>query len=213
MTPDDLKRLSTSPTLLNLDRLIGPRIIKIVYLAGLAGIGLGAISHLFATFGASFGSGLWGLLEIAVYGVFAFLVLRLGCEAFIVYFRRNADLVDGQPAARRGASIIDDVREALSELAEDDPEPDPRFQSVPAPKTTPAPTATPAPTNRDGAELDAIAAATEAKSSAAKPAAKPAVKKTAAAKSSGPGPKSIRVATRAGLKSRTRAKPRPKKQV
>jgi uncharacterized protein DUF4282 len=207
MTPNDLKRLSTSPTLLNLDRLIGPRIIKIVYLAGLAGIALSAISHLFATFGASFGSGLWGLLEIAVYGLLAFLVLRLGCEAFIVYFRRNADLVSAQPKSRRATSIFDDVRDAIEDLAEDDPAPDPAFQSVPGPKIPSNPG------GRDGAELDAIAAAARpapAKSPAKKRAPTKPRTKPATVKPAPPRTKSIRVATRAGLKSRTRAKPRPK---
>lgn len=120
MTPDDLRKLSTSPTLFNLDRLIAPRIIKMLYLLGLAAIVMWAITHLFATFAASFGEGLWGLLEIAVFGLFFFVVLRIGCEALIVFFRQNQSTMDKTAAARTSANIIDDVRDALEELAEDD---------------------------------------------------------------------------------------------
>jgi len=123
MTPDDLRKLSTSPTLFNLDRLIAPRIIKMLYLLGLAAIVMWAITHLFATFAASFGEGLWGLLEIAVFGLFAFVVLRIGCEALIVFFRQNQSTVQKAAAARTSANIIDDVRDALEELAEDEEEP------------------------------------------------------------------------------------------
>jgi uncharacterized membrane protein len=123
MTPDDLRRLSTSPTLFNLDRLIAPRIIKMLYLLGLAAIVMWAITHLFATFAASFGEGLWGLLEIAVFGLFFFVVLRIACEALIVFFRQNQATMDKTAAARSSANIIDDVRDALEELAEDEEEP------------------------------------------------------------------------------------------
>lgn len=123
MTPDDLRKLSTSPTLFNLDRLIAPRIIKMLYLLGLAAIVMWAITHLFATFAASFGEGLWGLLEIAVFGLLAFVVLRIGCEALIVFFRQNQSAVQKTAAAKPSANIIDDVRDALEELAEDEEAP------------------------------------------------------------------------------------------
>jgi Domain of unknown function (DUF4282) len=122
MTPDDLRKLSTSPTLFNLDRLISPRIIKMVYLLGMGAIVLWAINHLFATFALSFGSGLWGLLEIIVFGLLAFVLLRIGCEALIVFFRQNEAAVSATALPRGSANLIDDVRDALEELAEDDPE-------------------------------------------------------------------------------------------
>ncbi|WP_051332150.1 DUF4282 domain-containing protein [Cucumibacter marinus] len=142
MTPDDLKKLSTSPTLFNLDRLIGPRIIKLFYLLGLGAIVLWAVSHLFATFGTSFGAGLWGLLEIAVFGLLAFVVLRLVCEGLIVFFRANAKVLDAETVQPQPqTSIFDDVRDALEELAEEEEEPAqiPDNSSKPAARTAAKP--------------------------------------------------------------------------
>lgn len=120
MTPDDLRKLSTSPTLFNLDRIISPRIIKALYLLGLAAIVMWAITHLFATFGASFGAGLWGLLEIAVFGLLAFVGLRIACEAMIIFFREHEKTAAKAEAPKPSANLFDDVKDALEELAEDD---------------------------------------------------------------------------------------------
>ncbi len=68
MTSDDLKRIFLGPTLFRLDTVLSPRLVPILYATGLAAILLWAVAHLFATFGSSFGNGLWGLLEIVVFG-------------------------------------------------------------------------------------------------------------------------------------------------
>lgn len=120
MTPDDFRKLATSPTLFNLDRLISPRIIKVLYLLGLSAIVIWAITHLFSTFGKSFGEGFWGLIEIAVYGLLAFVVLRVACETLIVFFRKNEAAMQEAAALKPSASIFEDVKGALEELAEDD---------------------------------------------------------------------------------------------
>ncbi|HUV32959.1 MAG TPA: DUF4282 domain-containing protein [Devosiaceae bacterium] len=122
MTPDDLRKLSTSPTLFNLDRLISPRIIKVLYLLGLAGIALWVISHLVTAFVLGFWAGLWGLLEIAVFGLLAFIVLRIACEALIVYFRQNEKLMAGVAMPKAPANIFEDVKDALEELADGEAE-------------------------------------------------------------------------------------------
>ena len=91
MTSDDLKRIFMGPTLFRLDTILSPRLVPVVYVAGLATLLLWAVTHLFDTFGRNFGDGLWGLLEIVVFGGFGVLVLRVVCEALMVYFKANED--------------------------------------------------------------------------------------------------------------------------
>lgn len=123
MTLDDLKKLATGSLLFSLDRIIAPRLINIFYLLGLVTIVLWAVSHFFATFSFSFGSGLWGLLEIAVFGLLGFVALRITCEALIVYFKTNEAAAEAANQFRPASSLIDEVRDAIEELAEDNPEP------------------------------------------------------------------------------------------
>ncbi|UJQ95251.1 DUF4282 domain-containing protein [Mariluticola halotolerans] len=150
MTFDDLKKLATSTLLFSLDRIIAPRLITILYLLGLAAIVLWTISHLFATFAFGFGAGLWGLLEIAVFGLLGFVVLRIVCEALIVYFKANEGVATTASHPRPSVSLIDEVRDAIEELADDDYEAEPapapakpRAAAKPAAAKTPA-TKTPA---------------------------------------------------------------------
>lgn len=146
MRLDDLRKLATGTVLFTLDRVISPRLVKVLYLLGLGAIIVWAVRHLFANFAFGFGAGLWGMLEIAVFGLLAFVVLRILCEAVIVYFRTHADVSDTPPHRLTG-SLLDDVRGAIEELAseeddEDDeaiPAPGPRAHSAPA---TPGQTAT-----------------------------------------------------------------------
>lgn len=133
---EDLRRLLTSPTLFRLDSVLSPRIVPVLYLVGLAGIGLWAIRHLFATFGSNFGDGLWGLLEIGVFGLLWIVVLRIACEALLVFFRANEGAVESVSRLRLpSSSLVDDVRDAIHDLAEDE-YPDDDFIT---PATDPAP--------------------------------------------------------------------------
>ena len=84
MTLDDLKRLLTRQTLFRLDAILSPKLVPILYALGLAGILLWAVGHLFWRFGFGFGNGLWGLLEIAIFGLLYFVALRIVCEALLV---------------------------------------------------------------------------------------------------------------------------------
>lgn len=128
---DDLRKLATGNVLFNLGRILSPRLVTILYLLGLAAIVLWAVNHFFSTFRFGFGNGLWGLLEIAVFGLLAIVVLRIVCEAVIVFFRVNAAEAEDYAPARPAASLMDEVREAIEDLA--DQEPDPVTPQAPAP--------------------------------------------------------------------------------
>jgi hypothetical protein len=153
MTLDDLKKLMTGRTLFRLDTIIAPRLVPLLYAFGLAAILLWAISHLFLTFGSNFGNGLWGLLEIVVFGVLAWIVLRILCDGLVVYFRAHEDSTDEFARTRLPSSLLDEVREAIHDLAEEE-EPDyteadeyitPATDPVPSVETPPAPPPQPEP--------------------------------------------------------------------
>ncbi|GLQ18661.1 DUF4282 domain-containing protein [Maritalea porphyrae] len=138
MTLDDLKKLATSGTIFNLDRMIAPKIIKMLYLLGLGTIAIWAIRHLFGTFGQSFADGIWGLLEIGVIGLGSFVLLRVICETLLVFFKKNEEHVTLAASVRPATSIFDDVKDALEELAEDDVEFEEQKAIEPTPKKAPA---------------------------------------------------------------------------
>jgi hypothetical protein len=123
MSLDDLAKLARNSLLLSLDRIIGPRLIKVVYLLGFAGAILLAIRHFFATFSLGFAEGLWGLLEIAVFGLFGIIALRIICEALIVYFKNSGHEIEIQKVSYDNPNLIDEVRDAIEDLASDDPKP------------------------------------------------------------------------------------------
>ena len=118
MTLDDLKRLFTRQTLFRLDAILSPRLVPIFYALGLAGIVLWAIAHFFFRFSTGFGNGLWGLLEIVVFGLLAFVGLRILCEALLVWFKAHETTGD-TVRARYSASLLDEVRDAIRDLAEE----------------------------------------------------------------------------------------------
>ncbi|MCW5722003.1 MAG: DUF4282 domain-containing protein [Devosia sp.] len=124
MTLDDLKRLFTRQTLFRLDAILSPKLVPILYALGLAGILLWAVSHFFFRFGTGFGNGLWGLLEIAVFGLFAFVALRIGCEALLVWFKAHENAGETVNRTRFSASLLDEVRDAIRDLAEQGEETD-----------------------------------------------------------------------------------------
>jgi len=139
MTLDDIKKLATSGTVFNLDRMIAPKIIKMLYLFGLGGIGLWSIRHLFGSFAESFGAGLWGVLEIGIVGIGSFVLLRVICEALLVFFKKNEEHITLASSTRPAMSIFDDVKDALEELADDDEVDFVEQKTIePAPKKAPA---------------------------------------------------------------------------
>ena len=110
MTLDDLKRLFTRQTLFRLDAILSPRLVPILYALGLAGILLWAVSHLFWSFGFGFGNGLWGLLEIAVFGLLSLVGLRIASEALLVWFKAHEQSGETVNRSRYSASLLDEVR-------------------------------------------------------------------------------------------------------
>ncbi|MBI4923426.1 MAG: DUF4282 domain-containing protein [Devosia nanyangense] len=134
MTSDDLKRIFVGPTLFRLDTILSPRLVPVFYVAGLATVLLWTVTHLFDTFGRNFGDGLWGLLEIVVYGGFGLLALRIACEALLVYFKVNEAATDSVSRARISSTLIEEVRDAIHDIADDEDDDD-----LITPATVPAP--------------------------------------------------------------------------
>lgn len=137
MTSDDLKRIFLGPTLFRLDTILSPRLVPVLYATGLAAILIWAVQHLFATFGSSFGNGLWGLLEIVVFGAFFLVVLRAACEALLVFFKANESAADSVSRTRISSSLLEDVRDAIHDMADDDDAMD--VDDMITPATVPAP--------------------------------------------------------------------------
>ena len=136
MTSDDLRRIFLGPTLFRLDTVLSPRLIPILYVTGLATILLWAVTHLFESFGRNFGDGLWGILEIAVYGSFALVVLRAVCEMLLVYFKANEVAADSVSRTRISSSLLEEVRDAIHDIADEEDDED-----MITPATVPAPNA------------------------------------------------------------------------
>ena len=168
MTFEEFGKFLNRTLLLSLDRINGPSLVRMVYLLGLAVAAIWGLNHFFATFRTGFGDGLWGLLEIVVFGLFGLALLRVVCEALIVYFEANKDAVATASRAERQTNLIDEVRDAIEQLSEDEKD-EKALAELEAAKP-PAKAAAPAKTGA------------AAKSATAKPAAaKPAAPKSAAA--------------------------------
>ncbi|MBU1175563.1 MAG: DUF4282 domain-containing protein [Alphaproteobacteria bacterium] len=164
MTLDDFAKFLNRTFLLSLDRINGPGIVRLVYLLGLAVAAIWGLNHFFATFRTGFGDGLWGILEIVVFGLFGLGLLRVVCEALIVYFEANKDAMRSASRAAIPVNLIDEVRDAIEQLGEDDKE-----ARAPARAAVPARPAV-ADTSAATAKARAPAKSSAAKASSAKPA-------------------------------------------
>lgn len=120
MIMDDIKKILLSPVLFRLDTVLSPRLVPLLYATGMAAILLWAVIHLFATFSRTFGDGLWGLLEIAVFGALALLVLRVVCEMILVFFKSHETATRAVSLSRVHDDLLDDVREAIHDIAADE---------------------------------------------------------------------------------------------
>jgi hypothetical protein len=120
MTLDDLKRIATSRTLFRLDTIVAPKLVPVLYALGLAAILLWVVGHLFLSFGSSFGNGLWGLLEIVVLAPLAIALLRIVCDALLVYFKAHEEASASVARTRVSSSLLDEVRDAIQDLAQQD---------------------------------------------------------------------------------------------
>lgn len=119
MTLDDLKKIFLSPTLFRLETVLSPKLVPVLYGTGMFALLLWAVGHLFLTFGRTFGDGLWGLLEIAVYGALGLIALRVICEVLLVFFKANEAATRTVAVSRLSGSLMDEVREAIHDIAED----------------------------------------------------------------------------------------------
>ena len=135
MTSDDLKRIFLGPTLFRLDTVLSPRLVPILYATGLAAILLWAVAHLFETFGSSFGNGLWGLLEIVVFSAFFLAILRVACEAMLVFFKANESALDSVGRTRNSSNLLEEVRDAIADIADEQEDDD----DLITPATVPGP--------------------------------------------------------------------------
>ncbi len=154
MTLDDLKKIFLSPTLFRLETILSPRLVPVLYATGLASLLLWAVGHLFVSFGRNFGDGLWGLLEIAVYGSLFLLLLRVICEVLLVFFKANEGVTRAVSLSRVPTSLIDEVRDAIHDIAEDEPYSDDESSDGVTPPAPTTPTVrrtakrTPSPTDK-----------------------------------------------------------------
>ncbi len=120
MTFEEFGKFLNRVLLLSLDRINGPSLVRVVYLLGLAVAVVWGLNHFFMTFRTGFGDGLWGLLEIVVFGLFGLTVLRMICEALIVFFEANKDAVRTASRTQSQTNLIDEVRDAIEQLGEQD---------------------------------------------------------------------------------------------
>ncbi len=120
MTFEEFGKFLNRTLLLSMDRISGPRLVRFVYILGLAVAAIWGLNHFFATFRSGFGDGLWGLLEIAVFGLFGITLLRVVCEALIVYFEANKDAMQTANRPAGQTSLIDEVRDAIEQLGEEE---------------------------------------------------------------------------------------------
>ena len=141
MTSDDLKRILEGNTLFRMNSVLGLRLIPLLYVVGLFAFLLWGIEHLFATFGQSFGAGLWGLLQIVAYGALGILLLRVLSEMLLIYFKANESTVELINQSRGGAaSLLEDVRDAIHDIADPDDEDELMdIDDLITPATVPAP--------------------------------------------------------------------------
>jgi hypothetical protein len=117
---EDFKKLVFGPMLYRLDGLIGARLAPMLYALGLAAAVLWAADHLVTSFALSFTQGIWSIIEIVVYGGLWVIALRVTCEIVLVFFEARATLVMTLDRRRQPGSLLDEIGDAIHELAEDD---------------------------------------------------------------------------------------------
>lgn len=120
MKLDDLTKLATGSVLFSLDRIIVPKLLTLVYLLGLVGIALWGLDHLFDTFRFGFGNGIWGLVEVIVFGLLAFVALRTACEIILIFYKANEHVAQSAMTPQTKDSLFDDVADAIEDLAEEE---------------------------------------------------------------------------------------------
>jgi hypothetical protein len=121
---EDLKKIFMGSTLFRLDTILAARLVPILYGTGLAALLLWAVTHLFATFGQNFGNGLWGLLEILVWGTLGLVALRIVCEGVLVFFHAHEEATRSAAEDRVPSTLLEEIGDALHDIAEEAAEED-----------------------------------------------------------------------------------------
>ncbi len=116
-----LKKIILGNILFSFDRIITPKLVHILYFLVLIAIALTAISHFFSALSLGLGAILWALVEILVFSLIAFVLLRIFCEMIIIYFHKNKQIVEQITKPKVTISLLDEVKEAIEELAQDEP--------------------------------------------------------------------------------------------
>ena len=119
MLLDDLKKIFLGPTLFRLDTLLAARLVPILYGVGLAGLLLWASGYLVTMFGRSFFDGLWGLMEIAVFGALGLIVLRIVCEALLIFFHAHEATTANTGRGRVPSTLLEEIGDALHDIADE----------------------------------------------------------------------------------------------
>ena len=179
MTFEDFGKFLNRMFLISLDRINGAALVRFVYLLGMAAAVILGLNHFFATFRTGIGDGLWGILEIIVFGLFGLALLRVVCEALIVYFAANKSAIKTASRGDTSVNLIDEVRDAIEQLGDDEDEKDSKsvgLESARTPAQASAP-AKPAALSKSTASAKASAPAktgatktTAAKAAASRPA-------------------------------------------
>jgi hypothetical protein len=113
---NDLRRMLTGPALLSLTSPFGSRLVPVLYIVGLVAIVIWAVNLVVTGFALAWSLGIWSIIEVVVYGSLMVLALRAICEVLLIYFSRA-----GLPvAAGSEATLLDEVRDAIDHLAEED---------------------------------------------------------------------------------------------
>lgn len=92
---------------LTFDKLIGSKLITILYYVGLIGLGLGVIAGIFSGFagmGYSFFAGLGTIIAALIGGAIGLVFWRFMCELYMILFRMADDLRDIKNAKAGAAS-------------------------------------------------------------------------------------------------------------
>ncbi|MDA8708408.1 DUF4282 domain-containing protein [Hellea sp.] len=82
---------------LSFDKLIGTKLIKILYFLGLIALALSGIMGIFKGFGMmrfSFTGGLGAIVAALIVTVLGFFFWRFMCEIYMLFFRMSDDLRD-----------------------------------------------------------------------------------------------------------------------
>jgi hypothetical protein len=120
MNWEDLRRFVSSTQLYRLDSLIGARLVPVLYGLGIAAIALWSIAHLVEGFAFAIADGLWAILEIIVFAPLSLVALRIVAEVTLVYFKAHESEVIAVDKSRGRNTLLEDIGDAIRDLAEDD---------------------------------------------------------------------------------------------